>query len=82
MRAFPTVLKKLIDLAEDKELKESLNKVMVDASFSEMEKMVFAMQAKGQPVPMDGKDPFPSKYGRPFTESEKHWYRNLFGNIK
>lgn len=34
MRAFPTVLKKLIDLAEDKELKESLNKVMVDASFT------------------------------------------------
>ena len=34
MRAFPTVLKKLIDLAEDKELKESLKKVMVDASFT------------------------------------------------
>lgn len=34
MRAFPTVLKKLIDLAKDKELKESLNKVMVDASFT------------------------------------------------
>lgn len=34
MRAFPNVLKKLIDLAEDKELKESLNKVMVDASFT------------------------------------------------
>lgn len=36
-------------------------------NFSEMEKRVFAMQAKGQPVPMDGNDPFPSKYGRPFT---------------
>ena len=34
MRAFTTVLKNLIDLAEDKELKESLNKVMVDASFT------------------------------------------------
>lgn len=51
-------------------------------NFSEMEKRVFAMQAKGQPVPMDGNDPFPSKYGRPFTESEKHWYRILFGNHK
>lgn len=34
MRAFPTVLKNLIDLAEDKDLKESLNKVMVDASYT------------------------------------------------
>lgn len=34
MRAFLTVLKNLMDLAEDKELKESLNKVMVDASFT------------------------------------------------
>ena len=50
--------------------------------FSQMEKMVFAMQAAGKPLTVDGKDPFPSKYGRPFTESEKHWYRILFGNIK
>lgn len=50
--------------------------------FTEMEKRVFAMQAKGQPVPMDGNDPFPSKYGRPFTESEKQWYRIIFKNIK
>lgn len=50
--------------------------------FIEMEKRVFAMQATGQPVPMDGNDPFPSKYGRPFTESEKQWYRILFKNIK
>lgn len=51
-------------------------------NFSEMEKMVFAMQATGKPVPVDGNDPFPSKYGRPFTETEKHWYNILFGNHK
>lgn len=51
-------------------------------NFSEMEKRVFAMQAAGMPIPVDGKDPFPSKYGRPFTESEKRLYRNLFGNHK
>lgn len=34
MRAFPTVLKNLIYLTEDKDLKESLNTVMVDASFT------------------------------------------------
>jgi len=51
-------------------------------SFSEMEKRVFAMQATGKPVPVDGGDPFPSKYGRPFTETEKHLYRVLFGNNK
>lgn len=34
MRAFITVLKNLIDLAEDKDLKESLNNVMADASFT------------------------------------------------
>lgn len=34
MRAFPTVLKNLIYLTEDKDLKESLNTVMADASFT------------------------------------------------
>lgn len=51
-------------------------------NFSEMEKMVFAMQATGKSVPVDGNDPFSSKYGRPFTETEKHWYNILFGNHK
>lgn len=50
--------------------------------FSKMEKMVFAVQAAGMPITVDGKDPFPSKYGRPFTETEKHLYRVLFGNHK
>ena len=34
MRAFPTVLQNLIDLTEDKDLKESLNTVMVNARFT------------------------------------------------
>ena len=34
MRAFPTVLKKLIDLTEDDELKESLDDVMTDSSYT------------------------------------------------
>lgn len=51
-------------------------------NFGDMEKRVFALQAMGKPIPADGKDPFASKYGRPFTESEKHWHRILFGNIK
>lgn len=53
-----------------------------EMDFSEMEKMVFAMQAAGMPIPVDGRDPFPSKYGRPFTETEKRWYNILFGNHK
>jgi len=51
-------------------------------SFSEMEKRVLTLQSMGKPVPMDGGDPFLSKYGRPFTETEKHWYCILFGNAK
>jgi hypothetical protein len=50
--------------------------------FTEMEIRVFAMQAAGMRISVDGKDPFPSKYGKPFTESEKRLYQILFKNIK
>lgn len=54
----------------------------MEMSFSEVEKMVFTMKSMGKPIPVDGTDPFPSKYGRPFTEMEKHWYRILFGDAR
>ena len=34
MRQFVTVLKKLIELSEDKELTDALNKIVVDASYT------------------------------------------------